>query len=222
MNGLFNDKTISIEKMTQYYNPRYWIYLRSLFKLNVNETELASLKRLWLGSITSYPFEYLRHRWSVFREMIGYTPEKNPQLHPNHRLPWSRVLMDPHPPRNLGGPKEVAKRIRHDYKLSSIQEHIKKNLDHLSLGIIFRPYIYIILGTICMVAGLFVIRRNLGIVFFLALSGLLYEATFFFGTGSPDYRYSHWMVFSSWMSFLILLMWLVEWRLFGKTEGRYK
>ena len=206
--GLIKVKDLTIGTLKRHYRPRY--HRNTMRVMKFDEASVAPLRRIWLDTVLRYPIAYLAHRWEVFKEIVGLTHGRDPRLNPDTRLPWMRVWMEPLPPHNLGGPAAVAKRLRHDYKLSALQKRAKEFFDRLALSVIYRPYVFLILGFITLAVGFVYLRRRMGIVFFLSVSGIGYQATIFLAAGATDYRFSHWMVLMSWLSALVIAALLVE------------
>ena len=105
-------------------------------------------------------------------------------------------------------PKEpywVSSEIHHEYRLSKMQRWVQRTLKAVAnRTALFNPFIYLLYGLGLIVVGFFVAGRDRGLCFCLSSCGVSYELTLFFAAGTPDYRYSHWLVTSVWLAALCL------------------
>ena len=68
--------------------------------------------------------------------------------------------------------------------------------------VLFRPWLYLLLALALAAYGM---HRRDKLVVGLTCSGLLYEASYFFGAAGAPYRYSHWLVTCACLSFAIAI-----------------
>ena len=132
---------------------------------------LAALRRNWLQAIKTHPGAYFRHRLRVFEPLIG--------------IGSSPAVYSGVPKNDLG--------LR--YEPSALSRALTDALRSSSDTVLFRVWLYVILEALAAVVGLYLyFKRSSLLCLCLSLSGLLYLATFFLATGSPDFRYSVWTI----------------------------
>jgi hypothetical protein len=191
LDGMIIPERLSASAIHEVYSPRqHATIFRSehpLFVGSASPVVLARLRSAWLAAITAHPTAYLRHRASVFLEAIGASPKST----------WAPVYVQP-----FEG--SVPQQLGHDYRLSRLQRGIGYLLEVVGRTVLFRPVLYFLLA----LAGLFVgwrrLRSSEPLVFFLLMSGVMYELTLFVAAPSVDYRYSHWLVLSCWSACLLV------------------
>jgi hypothetical protein len=152
--------------------------------------EKKDLFDLWLDCIVRHPRAWLRHRASAFRQVIGL----------NAQDLWSPVFMNPN-----GGQERVTRYYGKNPPLNRFQIALKGRFEALSKHLIYRPWVYLLLTIAIIAFGLFFWNQARAEVFFVALSGLAYEGVLFFVGPSADYRYSHYMIYSSVLATLLLI-----------------
>jgi hypothetical protein len=147
---------------------------RQIFSVPETKSQREAISAAWFRMLIDYPLAYLKHRWAVFRQIIGLA--NNDVFVPVYvefaEADWHLAALDHHPAR--GGAQAILNSLVYDLRNT----------------IIFRPYLYLALGLIC----LFGARSSAPPVVALLLSGLLYECSLAIAAPSADYRYSHWMV----------------------------
>ena len=161
--------------MQHAYTPvSWWSMLNGdgrIFNWPENAEHRAALERAWKKLVEDNPRAYLRHRWRVFREVLGLT------AHPLPAPMW-----------NAGPSEDYVVQLHIEYTPKPIQVAIGDALKWLATQTgLFRPYIYFFLALLFVPLA----WRERDVLALLA-SGLVYEFTTFpFGGG--DVRYSHWM-----------------------------
>ncbi|MEQ9640262.1 MAG: hypothetical protein RIM84_09585 [Alphaproteobacteria bacterium] len=169
------------------YTPRNWLRLldRSGGPLSWptsdaptgDDAAVRMLPSAWLAAIRADPTAWLRHRWQVFRHVIGLTEART----------WTFAMMQPN---------AFTPRYGKDYGSNPgpFWHHrvLERRLQRLSRLPVFRPWAHLLLLA-AMTAWLAWRRRT--DLLLLAASGLLYESALFVLAPSADYRYSHYMVF---------------------------
>ncbi|MDA1099143.1 MAG: hypothetical protein O2967_09180 [Proteobacteria bacterium] len=198
LGGLAKVPAFTVDDLTKNYTPRNWGNLtRTLFKWgDGTKEELAALSQLWRQTIVGFPLSYLSHRWAVFSELVGITPN-----HP--RVPVFFFTLSP----------ELAKKTKVNYQLSDLQNWLSVTLNDLAKNsILYRPYLFLVIGLFTAACGLFVLRKDMGLVFFFSFSGLGHEALLFIAAPGADFRFSHWMIISVWGSLLLLIGYAAAWR----------
>ena len=168
------------------YTPVSWWSMANgdtrIFNWPENEGHRAALARAWKTLVEDNPRAYLRHRWRVFREVLGLT------AHPLPAPMWNGQPSD-----------DYVVPLHIKYVPTHTQAEIGDGLMWLATQTgLFRPYIYFFL------ALLFVpLAWRQRDVHALLASGLVYEFTFLpFGGG--DVRYSHWMTITMFVAGFIL------------------
>jgi hypothetical protein len=147
---------------------------------------LSSLARNWREVVLHRPLDYLHHRWAFFRELTGLTESP----------PWAAVYFEI-VPNNLGV----------QLKMRPIQFDVFGRLYRRSLSsILFRPYLYIVAGILALGLASWWRLPNREVTACLMASGLLHMIGLFFTAVSPDYRYSHWMVFCAVLAVAIVVL----------------
>jgi hypothetical protein len=146
---------------------------------------LSSLARNWREVVLHRPLDYLHHRWAFFRELTGLTESP----------PWAAVYFEI-APNNLG------LRLR-ERPIQSLVFHL---LYRSRGSILYRPYLYILAGILALVLASWWRLPNREITAYLLASGLLHMVGLFFTAVSPDYRYSHWMVFCAVLAVVIVVL----------------
>ncbi len=199
------NSTGAVEPLLKAYTPMYW---RVIFRTkpptlqlpkysmeaelhgfeSLSATQLQELSGLWKQSIFSEPVLWLRHRAAVSKYVLGLVPETT----------WSPVIMAQEFPTDLEqayGAHPVA---------TKLQEQIEARMLTLIDCWFFQPWPYFVIS-ICIL--LTVLPRSVTAnvdVICLASSGLLYEFSLMLAAPSPDFRYSHYMIFCTLLSLLML------------------
>lgn len=160
------------------YDPRNSYHLTRgddrMFDDATTPVQQAALARAWKEMIVGDPHAYLSHRLEVFKELLGLS----------ERGLWSPVFFGfvEHP--------DQAKAIGHDAAPSTFQLRIHERFVRLIEETpVFAPWMYGILAIVFLLAFA---RDRISVT--LLVSGLLYELSFFPTAGTPDCRYSHWMI----------------------------
>lgn len=150
-----------------------------------NSPQEVALLRAWKTIVASDWKAYARHRVLGFRHLIGLV---NAEL---WAPVWGNFLEDP-----AHGPT-----LQHDAMPSRFQLVTHDLFSTLALDTpLFRPFIWIIVALLILVA----FARDRMTVTLLA-SGLCYELSFLPAAGTPDYRYSHWLITATVLSVVALI-----------------
>jgi len=205
LSGLLNS-TGAIEPLLKSYTPMYW---REIFRSkppslllpekaigaqihgfeNFSEDQLNALHTLWTQSILSEPVLWLRHRWAVSKYILGLAPDST----------WSPVIMGIETPLDL----------EPDYgkftPSTFLQSKIEVGLNSLINDWYFQPWPYFIMSIAMLITVLFrSVTINIEVIC-LTFSGLLHEFGLLLAAPSPDFRYSHYMIFCTLLSLLLLV-----------------
>lgn len=162
---------------------------------NLTAQEKASLIQLWSTLVIHHPLAYLFHRMSVFRRVIG-------------RHHWDYVYMEDHnwpaawpadwAPKIYGHPMPT---------LNWFQTKVKSLLVRFSAHVwpIYMPLSYLVLTITTIGACLFSYAEERLQIALIAASGLTLEMGLFLLAPASDYRYSHYMVYTSVIALLLLM-----------------
>ena len=169
-------------------------------KIIVEESDLSAqdqrvLMDLWLETIFHHPLAWLQHRISVFEAVTGFNYE-----------PAALVFMKPN-----GFPDWVAAIYGHNPELNVFQKGVNSVLSHLSQQTFFwRPWCYLVL-TILLIGACLAIRTLERIeIALIATSGLAHEGGLFLFAAVADFRYSHYMIYTSVLALLLFVKTLRE------------
>lgn len=90
-------------------------------------------------------------------------------------------------------------------ELNKFQNNVKSLLTQLSAYLFFRPWLYVALSTFLILDCLifpFAGRAQTGLI---AVSGLTYEGGLFLFAASAEFRYSHYMIYTSILASLLFI-----------------
>jgi hypothetical protein len=199
----------SLDRLLDLYNSGYWygmflnekpalFFARSSqppcarieWDFDLTESEKTSLTQLWESAVTGHPLAWLSHRLSVFRHVVGF----------NHDELWSPIYMDPN-----GFSGQLAEKYGRNPELNKFQSQVKRVLANLSSRWIFRPWIYLLLGVSVVCFSLAFCTDERAQIALVAASGLAHEGGLLLLAPSPDFRYSHYMIYVTLVALLLLL-----------------
>jgi hypothetical protein len=168
------------QKFCAKYDPRVWFQVSfgdgAPFSQRPWAKERSARKHAWIRALREHPLAYLHHRWRVFAEVIGLTT--NP--------PWEPACQE------FGANHDQMQALGEAHTLSWFQIEVGKVAQWFAAKTpAYRPWAYAVIGLILL--GFALVRRD-GWLAALLTSGMLYEASYFIGAPSPDFRYSHWLV----------------------------
>jgi hypothetical protein len=126
----------------------------------------------WRTMVTRHFAGYLRHRWAVFRTVLGFSQQL-------HAPVWTRFANDDQP---------QTKTVHVAIQRSALQRGWMAVLHWLATTWMFRPHLYAVLLILLLPLSRSQLSRA------ILLSGLLYELGLFVAAPSNDFRYSHWMI----------------------------
>jgi hypothetical protein len=165
--------------MCKAYDPRAWFSASfgegRLFGQLPDANERVARGNAWKRLVRAHPMEYLGHRWRVMKEVLGLSSAPI----------WEPVCQE------FGANRQQMNDLREIHSQSGLQQSFGALASSLGRTIIYRPWAYLIASIILL--GYALLRRDTWIMALLT-SGIVYEATYFIGAPSPDFRYSHWMV----------------------------
>lgn len=195
----------TVEPVLQAYTPMYW---REVFRSkpptlllpensigpvihgfeSFSAEQLSALHQLWTQSIMAEPLLWLRHRFAVSKYVLGWVSESN----------WSPVIM------GKDFPLDLAEAYGSVQVSSPLQDRLEEGLNGLINDWFFQPWPYFLVSIIVMAVMFFrPITANIEITCLIS-SGLLHEIGLLLAAPSPDFRYSHYMVFCTLLALLML------------------
>ena len=189
LDAIFKIANPTYQNIMRAYSPHYIapIYTQGVFQRTTDPATLESLRNAWLGAIKRHPGAYIDHRWRVFRYLIGVD---NSNWNPH----YMKIVEREH----------HSELLLHAHKLSPLQKAVESVLaNRRPIRELFLPVFWLVLTMVLVGVGL-AVKLDDHLTFFLAFSGLGYQATLLFGAGSPDFRYSHWMILSAWLALQLL------------------
>jgi hypothetical protein len=183
--------TVEITDLRAAYFPSTWTPLvfvdGSPLAVTRSGSQVDALAAIWRQAVLEEPEAYVAHRAGVFREVIGAhkeplfapiyfgIPEDSPDYASVRRIfpaEWAAV--------------------------SPVQQALRNGFEESAKFVIYRPWFWLLLNVLLIAAAVGLSSRR-GRLVALGLSGMLYELPLFFIAPSADYRYSHWLVLSTWV-----------------------
>jgi hypothetical protein len=149
-----------------------------------------ALMHVWLQTIFRHPLAWLNHRVMVSRILLGHT----------HHILWGSVFMLPN-----GFPDWVAGIYRHNSELNKFQNRVKWSLTQWSRYLFFKPWLYMVLSIFLVLDCLIFPFTGRIQILLIALSGLTYEGGLFLFAAFAEFRYSHYMIYTSLLASLLFL-----------------
>ena len=149
-----------------------------------------ALTHVWLQTIFRHPLAWLNHRVVVSRILLGHT----------HHILWGSVFMIPN-----GFDHWVAEIYGRNPELNKFQNYVKSLLTQFSGYLFFRPWLYMTLSTFLILDCLIFPFAGCVQIALIALSGLTYEGGLFLFATSAEFRYSHYMIYTSVLASLLFL-----------------
>jgi hypothetical protein len=150
-----------------------------------------ALTNLWLETVFHHPLAWLRHRISVFEAVIGFQHDVS-----------TMVVMKPN-----GYPDWVARIYgHHSPELNVFQKGVNWVLSHSSEQTFFwRPWCYLVLSVLLI--GVCLAFRTLERIeiALIAASGLAHECGLFLFAPEHEFRFSHYMIYTSGLALLLFL-----------------
>ncbi len=150
----------------------------------LTKDEKTSLIKLWSTLVIHYPLAWLSHRMALFHYLIGWNPYDSVYME-QHPVDWGKIY-------GVSTPK-----------LNGLQTKVKWLLVHLKP--IFRPWVYLVLTISIISACLLSITEERLHIALIAASGLAHEGGLFLVAASAEYRFSHYMIYTSVLALLLLI-----------------
>jgi hypothetical protein len=173
------NKSFSLKKVTDNYNPAGSTAIApdSGIALTNQPDDIADLRATWLRAILDNKAVYLRHRWSMFEQLIGFKTD-------NVCFPYLSET-SPNP-------------FGYTHNTGRVRAYVTKYFSYFKNSLLFRGFLWLLIA-----AGLvyFALRERLRgdfeITFVLAVSSLLYGAGYFFTAPACDFRFLWWTTISA-------------------------
>lgn len=198
--------TGSVEPLLKAYTPMYW---REIFRSkpptlelpaypveteihgfeSLSDAQLSALKTLWRHVIVAEPLLWMRHRLAVSNYVLGLVPGAS----------WSPTIMAAEFPRDL------AQYYGASPQTTALQAHLESILTSVSEAWFMQPWPYFILVVATFFYAVFLPTAKKPEILCLTASAILHELGLMLAAPSPDFRYSHYMIFCSLLSLLFLL-----------------
>jgi len=173
-------------------------FTRAQPNIIVGESDLSAqdqraLMNLWLETVFHHPLAWLRHRISVFQAITGFRFHHELStmvfMHPNGYPGWVKHIYGYHSP-----------------ELNVFQKGVNWVLAHLSEQTFFwQPWCYLVL-TVLLIGACLAFRTLERIeIALIAASGLAHEGGLFLFAPGAEFRYSHYMIYTSGLALLLFL-----------------
>ncbi len=150
--------------------------------------QVDALTAIWWRAVREEPGAYLSHRAAAFREVIG--AREGPLFAPLYfgipRDSSDYAVVRRSFPADL------------DEASSPVQQYLRSGFEWSAGLVIYRPWFWL-LANVLLVAVVAALSSRRAELLALGFSGLLNELALFFIAPSADYRYSHWLVLSTWV-----------------------
>ncbi|MBK6739446.1 MAG: hypothetical protein IPG64_17145 [Haliea sp.] len=185
-------RSVELSALQAAYYPSTWTPLvfetDSPLAITDSAIQVEHLAAIWSGAVTAEPSIYLEHRARVFREVIGATAA------PLFAPVYFGI------PRDSPDYQQVAQLFPtiELVELSPVQALLRSAFEQSARSIFYRPYFWLLLNVALVITAIISGARSAGLVA-IGSSGLMYELALFFLAPSADYRYSHWLVLSTWV-----------------------
>ncbi|MDX8128621.1 hypothetical protein U737_23525 [Methylomonas sp. LW13] len=206
------NSTGSVEPLLKAYTPMYW---REVFRTkpptlqlpknsmesqihgfeSLSDLQRQTLHKLWIHTLLAEPVLWLRHRLAVSKYVLGLVPDNS----------WSPVIMA------KDFPSDLEQVYGSHPQATKLQEWLEAGMSKYVEYWFFQPWPYFML-TICLFFAAVFRQVTAKIeVICLTSSAILHELGLMLAAPSPDFRYSHYMVFCSLLSLLLLARpWLAK------------
>ncbi|MBD9359376.1 hypothetical protein [Methylomonas fluvii] len=206
------NSTGSVEPLLKAYTPMYW---REVFRTkpptlqlptnsmesqihgfeSLSDQQRQTLHTLWIHTLLAEPVLWVRHRLAVSKYVLGLVPDNS----------WSPVIMA------KDFPSDLEQVYGSHPQTTKLQEWLEAGMSKYVEYWFFQPWPYFVL-TICLffAAAFRGVTVNIEVIC-LTSSAILHEFGLMLAAPSPDFRYSHYMVFCSLLSLLLLARpWLAK------------
>ena len=195
----------SVQPLLKAYTPQYW---REVFRTtpptlqlpvnsmesqihgfeSLSDAQRQALHTLWLDTVLAEPRLWIRHRLAVSKYLLGLVPESG----------WSPVMMA------QDFPSDLAQIYGSHPQATKLQAQLETGMTQLIDYWFFRPWPYFVVAICLFVTTLFRPAATNIEVICLTSSAILHEFGLMLAAPSPDFRYSHYMIFCSLLSLLML------------------
>jgi hypothetical protein len=163
-------------------SPNNW---SDTYCFELTEQKKESLIKLWSTLVIHYQLSWLSRRMALFHQLIGWNPYDSVYMD-QHPINWATKIYGESTPR-----------------LTTLQLNVKRLL--VRLKPIVKPWVYLALAT-CIIGGCLIsLSEERLCVALVAASGLAHEGGLFLVAPSADYRFSHYMIYTSVLALLLLV-----------------
>lgn len=205
---LVNDihSTGTLATLLTSYSPMYWREVfgnkPSSLKLPKNSigphlngfgelptSDMEDLRSLWIQTVYDHPLLWLRHRLGAMQYVLGLAPDGA----------WSPMIM------SRDFPIELAPYYGQKPQPTILQSKLEDLFYIYKDDWWLQPWPYLLLNLGVLFAGLRRFKPDKAEVVCLSLSALFHETGLMIAAPSPDFRYSQYMIFCSFLSLLLLM-----------------
>jgi len=134
----------------------------------------------------AHPGAYAAHRWRQALRVLGVVRGKQ----------WRPLVASA-----VGNPDQRDP-ANHAARHSRVQGALVAVVRVFSKGVLFRPYVYLVIALILLPLAL---RRREREAVVLLASGIAYELALFVVTSDAEYRYSHWMIVATLLAVVVMI-----------------
>lgn len=172
-------------------------------KSTLKADEIDSLRAAWWGAVAHNKAAYLKHRWSIFRNLTGLGTEF--------------VYKSFNPSTGLNNPPEVRQTP------NALTRALTSYFFLFSNSPFFRGFVWMLVCVALVYLSLRLrLAGDLGPVLALATSGLAYSAAYFFVTPSSEFRYLWWTVLAASVSAALFALHVKEHRAASRRASAAK
>ncbi len=206
---LRGQRSVPIEALRSSYYPSTWTPLvwldGSPLAVSTSRAEVDELAAVWSRAVLEEPRAYLTHRLHVFEQVIGA----------HQALLFAPVYFAI--PRGSPDYALASRSFQIETNIAPTQDVLRDAVAVSATLFTYRPWFWLGLNVLLIGVAVRVSSRRTALVA-IGSSGLLYELALLFLAPSADYRYSHWLVLSTWV-LLAALVSEVAPRLIARFSG---
>ncbi len=155
------------------------------FNRTMDQEKIKKIRNVWIKSIRKHPYAYLKWRYLVFINMTTNVINRHIAL----------VF-------SLDERRQKSVKITIDH--SKFQVFMKNLLKAIPRAF-YNPLYYLIISIVLFILIPIINWNKYVLIWFIIGSGLNYQFSLFFSAGAADYRYSHYMIFCTVSSIILLL-----------------
>jgi hypothetical protein len=184
------DNPLTIPELQRIYTPDTIVHLlccdTTMRRLNAisDGRQVTVLRAAWLEALTAHPGPYLRHRWDIARQSLGWR-------RPTVCLPYHSGIDE----NSLGLV----------FRSNALNRYVMEGMKRVRDSLLFRGWVYLSLSLVGLAWALAMWRRRPNVPFLaLTSSAVLYFLPYFFVATACDFRLLWWGVVAVLVSPLVL------------------